>query len=115
MSKRYEIIFLPAAEKSFDRLARSDRKLAQRFDYRFQELSEHPYPAEVVIIKRARQYDLCRVKVGQSWRIIYAVLQDKIVVLVADITSRQSANGNIEVLLSRVETFIAALGRDIEE
>jgi mRNA-degrading endonuclease RelE of RelBE toxin-antitoxin system len=115
MSKRHEIIFLPAAEKSLDRLVRSDRKLAQRFDHKIQELGEHPYPAEVIVIKHTDQYDLCRVKVGQGWRILYAVVGDMVVVLIADITSRESTYGNIDVLLSRVETFIEALGRDTKE
>ena len=109
MSQRYEIIFLPTAEKSYLKLARSDKKFIQRFDQKLQELAEQPCPAEVVVIKRTTRYDLCRSKVGQSWRILYAVVDNMLVVLIADITSRESAYNNIDTLLSRVESFLEAL------
>jgi mRNA-degrading endonuclease RelE of RelBE toxin-antitoxin system len=106
MRQRYRIIFLPTAEKSYLKLARSDKKLIQRFDQKLQELSEQPYPSDVIIIKRTNRYDLCRSKVGQSWRILYAVAGNILIVLIADITSRESAYGNIDTLLSRVENFL---------
>jgi mRNA-degrading endonuclease RelE of RelBE toxin-antitoxin system len=112
MSQHYEIIFLPTAEKSYLKPARSDKKLIQRFDQKLQELAEQPYPAEVIVIKRTARYDLCRSKVGQSWRILYAVVSDRLIVLVADVISRESAYGNIDVLLTRVEIFLDALEED---
>ena len=115
MSQRYEIIFLPTAEKSYLKLARSDKKLIQRIDQKLQELAEQPYPAEVVVIKRTARYDLCRSKVGQSWRILYAVVDDVLVVLIADVTSRESAYSNIDTLLSRVELFWEALDMDNQD
>ena len=112
---QYRIIFLPLAEKSYIRLARSDKKLIQRFDQKLQELAEQPYPSEVIIIKRTSRYDLCRSKVGQSWRILYAVANDLLVVLIADVTSRENAYGNIDTLLSRLELFLDTVEKGDQE
>lgn len=90
MSQSYEVIFLPSSQKSYLKLARSDKKLIQRFDQKLQELAKQPYPTEVVIIKRSTRYDLCRCKVGQSWRILYAVVDNMLVVLIADVTQEKA-------------------------
>ena len=52
---------------------------------------------------------------GQSWRILYAVVDDVLVVLIADVTSRESAYSNIDTLLSRVELFWEILDMDNQD
>lgn len=112
---QYRIIFLPSAEKSYLKLAKSDKKLIQRFDQTLHKLANEPYPPEAIVIKHTDRYDLCRSKVGQSWRILYAVVNDLLVVLIADVTSRENAYGNIDTLLSRLEIFLDAVEKGDQE
>jgi mRNA-degrading endonuclease RelE of RelBE toxin-antitoxin system len=104
-ARRYEIVLHPEVDKALRRLAKSDRKLAQRFDEAIQEISNDPYPAGVTVLKHKVAYDLCRVKVGKSWRLVYGVVNDRLVVLLLDATSREGAYRNLDTLLTRLDEF----------
>lgn len=107
MKLTYGIQLHPAAEKQLERLYRSDRKLAARFDRHIQELAHNPYPADVKILEHTDAYDLCRTRVGQAWRLQYAVLGRQLLVLIVEAGPRQNAYQNLETLLRRIETYLS--------
>jgi mRNA-degrading endonuclease RelE of RelBE toxin-antitoxin system len=109
----YRVEVHPAAVKQLERLYRSDRKLAARFDQHIRALVQIPYPKDVVILERTEAYDMCRTRVGRSWRLIYAVIGDRAIVLVVEAISRQSAYkaDALDTLRNRIQAFIDTLSR----
>jgi mRNA-degrading endonuclease RelE of RelBE toxin-antitoxin system len=109
----YRVEIHPAALKQLEKLYRSDRKLAARFDQHIRALVRIPYPRDVVILERARSYDMCRTRVGKSWRLIYAVIGDCAVILVVEAISRQGAymGDELHTLRNRIQAFIDTLSR----
>ena len=103
----------PAALKQLEKLYRSDRKLAARFDRHIRALAQTPYPQDVVILERTQSYDLCRTRVGRSWRLLYAVIGERAVVLVVEAVSRQGAykGDELDTLRHRIQSFIDTLSR----
>jgi mRNA-degrading endonuclease RelE of RelBE toxin-antitoxin system len=99
----YTIIIEEHCQKALRRIARSDRTLYKRFDEKILELGDNPYPNEVVVLRHTSEYDLCRVKVGQQWRIIYGVINNRLVVLILDAISREGAYEDLDVLAIRLE------------
>jgi mRNA-degrading endonuclease RelE of RelBE toxin-antitoxin system len=96
-------------EKALRRLMRSDRKLAARFDGAIQALATDPYPTGVVVLSHKAQYDLCRIKVGQSWRLIYGVVANQLVLLLLDAVAREGAYQNLETIIARLEAFLRSI------
>lgn len=90
-SKRYRVQVLRDPQKVLDRLPRNTRR---RMDDVLDALSENPRMHGYI---RLKGYDdLYRVRVG-DWRIIYAIEEDQLVVLVIEIGAR----GNVYQALSR--------------
>lgn len=55
------------------------------------------------MLRHTDEYDLYRVKVGQPWRIIYGVVNDRLVVLMLDRVSRENAYEAVDLLAVRLE------------
>lgn len=103
--RRYEVLVDADCEKVLKRLARADRKLYARIDAAILSLADDPRPPNARQLK-TRRHVLYRVPVGDSWRILYAVVDDKLIVLLIDVTSRENAYQNIETLLNRMDEFL---------
>lgn len=114
MSEREHRVELhPAAVKQLEKLYRSDRTLAAQFARHIRALAQVPYPKDVVILERSQEYDMCRTKVGRSWRLLYAVMGDRAVVLILEAVSRQGAykGKELETLHNRIQAFLDTLSR----
>ena len=102
----YEISIDPDCETVLRKLARSDRKLMARVDATIQALGDEPRPANCKQLKTPRNV-LYRVPVGRSWRIIYAVIDDRLIILLLDVSSREGAYQNLDTLMNRLERFLS--------
>lgn len=78
----YRLDYTPIAERSIERL---DRQLQKRILQRIESLSRNPRPPGSV--KLAGQ-DVYRIRVG-DYRIIYAIQDDRLIVLVIDVGHRR--------------------------
>jgi len=101
----YEISIDPDCEKVLKKLARSDRKLMTRVDATIQALADEPRPVNCKQLKTPRNI-LYRVPVGRSWRIIYAIVDDRLIVLLLDVSSREGAYQNLDTLMNRLERYL---------
>jgi mRNA-degrading endonuclease RelE of RelBE toxin-antitoxin system len=110
----FTIIVEEHCQKALRRIARADRALYQRFDKKILALGGNPYPAEVVVLRHTDEYDLCRVKVGRSWRIIYGVVNDRLVVLILDTVARGNAYEDLDLLAVRLERQLDDFDSDLE-
>lgn len=111
----YTVIVEEHCQKALRRIARADRALYQRFDKKILELGANPYPAGVVVLRHTDDYDLCRVKVGQSWRIIHGVVKDRLVVLILDTVAREDAYEDLDLLAVRLERQLDDFESDDEQ
>lgn len=83
--RRYKVIVERQAEKAFRRLP---REILGRVDRLLLSLADEPRPAGC---KKLRGYEnLYRLRVG-DWRLIYAIEDDELVVLVIEIAPRGEA------------------------
>lgn len=102
----YEILIDSDCEKALRKLARADRKLYARIDAAILSLATNPRPPQSRQLNTARN-TIYRIPVGRSWRILYAIIDDRLIVLLLDVTSREGAYDNLETLLERLERFAA--------
>jgi mRNA-degrading endonuclease RelE of RelBE toxin-antitoxin system len=109
----YRIEIQPAAAKQLSTIYRSDRKLAAQFDRSIQALAQTPYPPDVVILEHCDIYDMCRTKIGRSWRLLYAVIEGHAVILVLEALSREGAykGKELETLRNRIQIFLDMLSQ----
>lgn len=70
-------------------------------------LREDPRPDSVVKLKGSRGL-LYRLRAG-DWRIVYSVLDRKLLVLVVQVGNRRDAYDNLDVLLARVDEWLRRL------
>jgi mRNA-degrading endonuclease RelE of RelBE toxin-antitoxin system len=114
--REYRVVIHPAAAKQLDKLYRSDRKLFTQFHKHIQELAQTPYPQDRVILDHTDEFDMCRTKVGRSWRLVYAVIGGHTVVLILETVSRESAykGKELETLRNRIQTFLDMLSKGLE-
>lgn len=83
--RRYTVIVERQAEKTLRRLP---KEILSRVDRLLLGLADEPWP---VGCKKLRGYDnLCWLRAG-DWRLIYAVEDDELVVLVIEIAPRSAA------------------------
>lgn len=82
--KKYEIIFERDAQKLYRKLPKN---LIARLDRAILALADDPRPPGC---KKLTGYDLYRIRVGE-WRVIYAIEDDILVVLVVEVAPRSSA------------------------
>lgn len=85
MANVWKIIFEREAKKTLRQLPRG---LRERIVHAIDELAENPRPAGS--LKLAGYKALYRRRVG-DWRIIYAVYDDELIVLVIEVAARGSA------------------------
>ena len=78
----YRVILEKPAQKTMERLPRN---LRERLAAAMEELGLNPRPHGYVQLKG--QYGLFRIRIG-DWRIIYAIHDDELLVLVVDVGSR---------------------------
>ena len=80
--QRWEVVLARQPEKILRRLPRG---LLRRVERTIESLAENPRPPQCKRLVGHR--DLCRVRVG-DWRIIYAIEDDKLIVLIVKIAPR---------------------------
>lgn len=105
----YTVIVEEHCEKALRKIAKADRTLYRRFDTAIIALSQNPYPTDVVVLRHTEEYNLCRTKIGQKWRLIYGVIGDKMVVLLLDALSRENAYDDLDMLAIRLEQELEPL------
>ena len=89
----YKIKIMPHAKHSLKKL-KKDRELLERLDNGILSMTENPRPRGYKKLKSDRYRNLYRIRVG-DWRIIYAIEDDEVVVLILDVVRRDQAYVNI--------------------
>jgi mRNA interferase RelE/StbE len=89
MAKTYEIEVAAHVERSLKKLRR-ERELIRRLDARIQSLAQDPRPPECKKLNSGRYDNLYRIREG-DWRVLYAVEDERVVVLILDIVRRDKA------------------------
>lgn len=100
----YKILFRPGAERGFKRLSRD---LQDRIISALLTLTDNPRPAGV--IKMAGSESLYRVRIG-DYRVIYAVEDDLLIVLVVEVGHRKEIYRKPDKKLTR--EFLLSLIKD---
>ncbi len=88
-SKMYSLEVTAHAERSLKRLHR-EKKLIRRLDTKIRSLAEDPRPPGCKILKSGRYDNLYRIREG-DWRILYAVEDARVIVLILDVVRRDKA------------------------
>jgi mRNA interferase RelE/StbE len=88
-SGKYEIIVTPRAQRSLKRLAK-DKGMFKRIDKRIKSLSKDPRPDGCKKLKASKHGNTYRVREG-DWRILYAIEDEVVVVLILDVVRRDRA------------------------
>jgi mRNA interferase RelE/StbE len=88
---KYQVQVVKRAAKSLARLPRTE---ARRILNKIAELGDNPKPPGS---KKLQGYELFRLRVG-NWRIIYAIEDDVLLILVLSIKSRGEVYKNLESL-----------------
>lgn len=86
-TRLYTIRITSRAERSLRKLSR-DTGLVRRLDKRIRSLAENPRPSGCTKIKGTKYGNQYRIRDG-DWRILYAVEDDMIVVLILDVVNRK--------------------------
>jgi mRNA interferase RelE/StbE len=86
---KYYLLVTPRAQRSLNRLAR-DRGMFVRIDKRIKSLSQNPRPTGCKKLKASKHGNVYRLREG-DWRILYAVEDDIIIVLILDVIRRDKA------------------------
>ncbi|HEC61070.1 MAG TPA: type II toxin-antitoxin system RelE/ParE family toxin [bacterium] len=86
---KYEVKIMPHATRSLKKLNR-DRELLERIDREIQSLVENPRPQGCKKLRSSKHDNLYRLRVG-DWRILYAIEDDKLIVLILEVVRRDSA------------------------
>ena len=87
--REYQILVTKHARRSLRRL-RKDIDLLTRMDAAIQSLAKHPRPRGSKKLASKKYGNLYRLRVG-AWRILYAIEDDRLVVLILDIVRRDQA------------------------
>ena len=88
-SQKYSIVITSHAESSLKKLKR-DKELVRRLDRKIRSLAQDPRPPGCKKLKSNRFDNLYRVREG-DWRILYAVEDDRVVILIMDVVRRNQA------------------------
>jgi mRNA interferase RelE/StbE len=89
MSGVYSIEITAHAERSLKRL-RKERELIRRLDSKIRSLAEDPRPPGYKKLRSSRYENLYRIREG-DWRILYAIEDDRVLVLILDVVRRDKA------------------------
>ena len=88
-SKMYSLEVTAHAERSLKKLKR-ERELIKRLDAKIRSLAEDARPPGCKKLKSGRYDNLYRIREG-DWRILYAVEDARVVILVLDVVRRDKA------------------------
>ena len=91
MSKErtYSIEVTAHAERSLKKLNK-DKELLGRLDKRIRSLAKDPRPAACKKLKSGRYANLYRICEG-DWRVLYAIEDERVIVLILDVVRRDKA------------------------
>lgn len=89
----YEIRITPHARRSLRRL-KKNRELTRRLLGAISTLAENPRPHGCKKLISSKFDNLFRIRVG-DWRILYAIEDDRIVVIILDVVRRDQAYGGM--------------------
>jgi mRNA interferase RelE/StbE len=87
--KKYELKIMPYAARSLKKLRR-DRELVMRIDREIQSLAANPRPRGCKKLRSSTHDILHRLRVG-DWRILYAIEDDELIVLILEVVRRDHA------------------------
>jgi mRNA interferase RelE/StbE len=87
--KKCEVKIMPHASRSLKRFRR-DRELLVRIDREIQSLAENPRPQGFRKLRSSKHENLYRLRVG-DWRILYAIEDDELIVLILEVVRRDHA------------------------
>lgn len=87
--KKYEVKIMPHATRGLKKLRR-DCELLERIDREIQSLAENPRPQRCKKLRSSKHDNLYRVRVG-DWRILYALEDDQLIVLILEVARRDHA------------------------
>ena len=86
---KYEVSVTPRAQRSLKRLAK-DRGMFVKVDKRIKSLSKNPRPEGCKTLKTSKYGNTYRVREG-DWRLLYAIEDDTVIVLILDVVRRDKA------------------------
>jgi mRNA interferase RelE/StbE len=88
-SQKYSIVITSHAERSLKKL-KKEKSLVRRLDKKIRSLAQDPRPPGCKKLKSDRYDNMYRIREG-DWRILYAVEDDQVVILIMDIARRDQA------------------------
>ena len=87
--EHYEVRITPHARRSLQRL-KKNREVTWRLLEAISDLAENPRPQGCKKLIRSKFDNLFRIRVG-DWRILYAIEDDAILVIILDVVRRDQA------------------------
>ena len=90
-ARTYSIEVTAHAERSLKKLHK-DKELLGRLDKRIRSLAKDPRPPACKKLKSGRYDNLYRVREG-DWRVLYAIEDERVIVLILDVVRRDKAHG----------------------
>jgi mRNA interferase RelE/StbE len=88
-SQKYSIVITSHAERSLKKL-KKEKSLVRRLDKKIRSLAQDPRPPGCKKLKSDRYDNMYQIREG-DWRILYAVEDDQVVILIMDIARRDQA------------------------
>jgi mRNA interferase RelE/StbE len=88
-SQKYSIVITSHAERSLKKL-KKEKSLVRRLDKKIRSLAQDPRPPGCKKLKSDRYDNMYRIREG-DWRILYAVEDDQVVILIMDIARSDQA------------------------
>jgi len=87
--KAYAVKIMPHAARSLKKL-KQDRELLERIDGEIQSLTENPRPQGCKKLRSSQHDNLYRLRMG-DWRILYAIDDEELIVLILEVVRRNHA------------------------
>jgi mRNA interferase RelE/StbE len=91
--KEWGILLTPQANRSLKRL-KKQRQLIKRIDAALLSLADDPRPTGCKKLISKRYDNLYRIRVG-DWRILYAIEDEEVIILILDVVRRDYAYGDM--------------------
>jgi mRNA interferase RelE/StbE len=87
--KKWRILLTPQANRSLKRLKKQPQ-LIKRIDAALLSLADEPRPAGCKKLVSEKYDNLYRIRVG-DWRILYAIEDEEVIILILDVVRRDYA------------------------
>lgn len=91
----YEVQIVPSAARA---IAKLPERVQNAVLAKLEQLSEEPHPSGCEKVSELARYGVFRVKVGNSYRILYQVKEDVAIVLVVKVADRKEVYRRIDEL-----------------